>query len=130
MNAPLKIIVADDEVHILRVVELKLRSAGFEVVCAHDGLEARHEILQSRPSLVITDYHMPGINGMELAEMMYLREDLREIPIVLLTAKGFSLNPNDLAKTNIVRIVSKPFSPRELLALAQQLSAGLTPTEA
>ena len=128
MISPLRIIVADDEVHILRVVELKLRSAGFDVVCAHDGLEAWQQIENSRPSLVITDYQMPAINGMELAEKMFYRNDLREIPIILLTARGFSLNRNDLARTNIVQVVSKPFSPRELLALTQHISEDSTHT--
>jgi CheY-like chemotaxis protein len=123
VSDPKKIIVADDEVHILRVVELKLSSAGFQIVCAHDGLEAWQEIERSGPSLVITDYQMPEINGMELAEKMFQRTDLQKIPVILLTARRFSLSREDLSKTNIVHVVPKPFSPKEILALVQNISA-------
>ncbi|NLE28970.1 MAG: response regulator [Phycisphaerae bacterium] len=126
MSRPLKIIIADDEVHILRVVEFKLRAAGFDVVCAHDGLQAWQEIERDHPALLITDYQMPGINGMELAQKMFNLENLRDIPVILLTARCFSLNRDDLAKTNIVRVVPKPFSPRELLAWTQQIFSNST----
>jgi CheY-like chemotaxis protein len=118
------IVIADDEIHILRILELKLRSAGFTCVKAANGLQAWEEILRTRPTLVISDYQMPEMTGLELAEKMYQENELRGTPIILLTARGFSLTPDDLAQTNIQYRVSKPFSPRELLALVQEILMG------
>ncbi|MFA5864830.1 MAG: response regulator [Phycisphaerae bacterium] len=118
------IVIADDEAHILRVLELKLSSAGFTCVKAGNGLQAWDQIVRTRPALVISDYQMPEMTGLELAEKMYQENELRGTPIILLTARGFSLTPDDLAQTNIQYRVSKPFSPRELLALVQEILMG------
>ncbi len=115
------IVIADDEVHILRVLELKLSGAGFTCVKACDGLVAWQQILRVRPVLVISDYQMPGLDGVSLAEKMYREESLRHIPFILLTARGFSVNREDVAETHIVHKISKPFSPRELLALVHEV---------
>jgi CheY-like chemotaxis protein len=116
-----KIVIADDEIHILRVLELKFRSAGFEVIQAHDGLQAWEAVRRHGPDLVITDYQMPGMTGMEVAELMSVYEEFRSIPVVILTARGFYLDKGDLARANVANVVSKPFSPRELLTLIKNV---------
>src|SRR5580692_265856 len=65
-----KILVADDESHILHVVSLKLRNAGFEVLTAADGQEALELAQSERPDLLITDYHMPQLSGLELCQKL------------------------------------------------------------
>ena len=62
--------VADDESHILHVVSLKLRNAGFEVITAADGQEALELAIAERPDLLITDYHMPQLSGLELCQKL------------------------------------------------------------
>jgi CheY-like chemotaxis protein len=121
LNEKTKIVIADDEIHILRVLELKFASAGFEVVCAHDGIRAWAEVAAGGPSLLVTDYQMPGMNGVELAEKMFSDDRLSSIPVILLTARGFHLDGDDLSKTNILHVVSKPFSPRELVTMANHI---------
>ncbi len=118
-----RIIIADDEIHILRVLELKLGSGGLDVFLAYDGLQAWEEACRNKPDLVISDYQMPGLNGLELAEKMFACDNLRNVPVILLTARGFSLTRDDLSSANILRLISKPFSPRELLALVQETLA-------
>jgi len=93
-------------------------------VLVHDGLEAWDRVHRVRPHLVISDYQMPGLNGLDLAERMFQDKELRHVPIILLTGRGMSLRPRDLALTNIVHLVSKPFSPKSLLAMAQDMLAG------
>ncbi len=121
MNEKLKIVIADDEVHILRVLDLKLSRNGFCCAKANDGIQAWEEICRCRPDLVISDYQMPRLNGLELAEKMFDEPALRGVPVILLTARGFSLTAKDLEQTNILYRVSKPFSPREVLSLVEEV---------
>lgn len=121
MKPSLTILIADDEVHIQRVLELKFTAAGFACIKVGDGTAAWKAVVEHRPDLVISDYQMPGLSGLDLAAKMYQDYDLREIPVILLTAHGFSLRPEDLRETNILHRVAKPFSPRELLDLARDL---------
>ena len=115
------ILVVDDEAHILHVVSLKLRNAGFEVVTAADGEEAFDLAMQVHPDLVITDFQMPFMSGLELCERLKACAQTAEVPAIMLTARGFSLNETDLSRTNIAGVLSKPFSPREVLMRVQQL---------
>ncbi len=127
------ILVADDESHILNVVSLKLRNAGFRVLTAHDGQEALDLALAELPDLLITDYHMPQLSGLELC--MRLKQDpkTRGIPKVMLTARGYHLEPQDTEQSGILKMLSKPFSPRHLLATVNEIldrPAGAAPAAA
>jgi len=124
------ILVADDEAHIVHVVSLKLRNAGYEVITAADGQEALELAQEERPDLVITDYQMPNLSGLELCAKLRADDATRDIPALMLTARGFSLNEEDLARTSIADVVSKPFSPREILTRVQDLLTGATAGEA
>src|SRR5205814_4171632 len=88
------ILVADDESHILHVVSLKLRNAGFNVLTARDGAEALEMAQQQHPDLLITDCHMPQLSGLELCQR--LKQDARtsDIPAIMLTARGYHLEPH------------------------------------
>lgn len=123
-----KILVCDDEPHILHVVSAKLRNGGFEVVTAADGEEALELARQHLPDLIITDYQMPILCGLELAAKLRADPQTRAIPIIMLTAWGFSLNEEDLRNTNIRRVLPKPFSPRKVLSSAQEIIKGAPPT--
>ena len=70
MSQSKKILVADDESHILNVVSLKLSNAGYDVVTASDGQEAFELATAQRPDLIITDYHMPLLSGLELCQKL------------------------------------------------------------
>ncbi len=123
-----KILVVDDEAHITHVVSLKLGNAGYEIVTAHDGEEALELAMLELPDLVITDLQMPYMSGAELC--VRLRQDPRtaEIPAIMLTARGYALSQEDLGKTNIKSVMSKPFSPRQVLETANALLGGERPT--
>jgi two-component system alkaline phosphatase synthesis response regulator PhoP len=115
-----KILIADDEAHIIHVVQLKLQNGGFDVVTSMDGREALELARTVRPQLLISDLQMPILSGLELAAALYQDPKTRDIPIILLTAKGFEVDEQATARTNIRMVMTKPFSPRELLARANE----------
>lgn len=117
------ILVADDESHILHVVSLKLQNAGFRVVTARDGREALELAQHDKPDLLITDYHMPEMSGLELCRRLKQQATTSDIPAIMLTARGYCLEPQDTEKSGILCMISKPFSPRQLLATVNDVLA-------
>jgi two-component system alkaline phosphatase synthesis response regulator PhoP len=112
------VLVADDDAFITNVVARKLQNAGLEVIVAMDGREAYERATAQRPDFLITDLQMPVMSGLELCAR--LTAELPEpIPTILLTAKGFEIDPNAIGSLPILHVMTKPFSPRELLANVQ-----------
>lgn len=125
------ILVVDDEAHITHVVSMKLRKAGFTVVSAADGEEGFELACQTRPDLIITDLQMPYMTGLELAVKLRANPPTAKTPVLVLSARGYALSDEDLEGTNIRGMLSKPFSPREILdcvneALGAKAPAGDT----
>lgn len=120
---PRRILVADDEHHIRAVLAAKLRSAGHEVVEARDGQEALDVLLNGadRVDLLVTDLQMPCISGLELCTQLRQHERTRDVPALLITARGYIVRDDQLAQTNIRAMLSKPFSAREVLRQVEQL---------
>jgi len=115
------ILVADDESHILHVVSLKLRNAGFRVLTARDGQEALDLATSEHPDLLITDFHMPQLSGLELCYRLKDDPGTKDIPAIMLTARGYHLEPHDTDSSGILRMISKPFSPRSLLETVNEI---------
>lgn len=109
-----KILIADDESHILNVVALKLRNAGHEVITACDGADAYAKAVAEAPAVFVTDFHMPVMSGIDVCRRLRDETEFRA-PAVLLTARSNDLDPTLLEAAGIVAVLSKPFSPRELL---------------
>lgn len=124
-NETKMILVADDESHILHVVSLKLRNAGFTVVTASDGQEALDLAQAEPPHLLITDYHMPRLSGIELCRRLKQEAATSGIPAIMLTARGYNLEPGDTEQSGILRMLSKPFSPRQLLTTVNEVLESL-----
>jgi len=120
-NAPARILVVDDEAHIVQVVAIKLRNAGLEVETASDGEEALAALRREWFDLVVTDLQMPVMSGIELARAMAADQALARIPVLMLTARGHLLREGEADSANIARVVHKPFSPRGLLADVHEL---------
>ncbi|MCF7957264.1 MAG: response regulator [Phycisphaerae bacterium] len=114
-----KIMVIDDEIHILHIISLKLRNAGYEVITAQDGQEALETIQVELPDLIITDYQMPYLSGLELCQRLKQIPSTRHIPAIMLTARGFDLDATDMQETGITTCINKPFGPRELLRIVK-----------
>ena len=116
-----KIVVADDEAYILHVVSMKLQHAGFEVMTAVDGEEALELCIAEKPDLLITDYQMPYLSGLDLCKELRSREETRGILAIMLTARGFDIEPEQMIQAGIVAALAKPFSPREVLEKVNDL---------
>lgn len=113
---PKRILLCDDEIHILRAAEFKLKRAGYDVQIANDGQAAWELIEQQIPDILITDCQMPRLDGFGLTQRVRENPATRDLPVLMLTAKGFELRPEELAeKWNVIGVIAKPFSPRELL---------------
>ncbi|MEN6450451.1 MAG: response regulator [Thermoguttaceae bacterium] len=111
-----RIFLCDDEIHILRAAEIKFARAGYEVETANDGQAAWEAIQRRTPDLLITDCQMPRLDGFGLVRKLRDNAATADLPIMMLTAKGFELSQQELAeKWNVLALIAKPFSPRELL---------------
>ena len=116
-----KVLVVDDEVHILHVVSLKLRNAGYAVITAQDGKEALEIAQIELPDLIITDFQMPNLSGLELCQRLKQHPATKEIPAIMLTARGFALEESTIASTGIKCCLHKPFSPRQILYEVEEI---------
>jgi two-component system alkaline phosphatase synthesis response regulator PhoP len=110
-----KVLVVDDEIHIVHVVAIKLRNNGYEVISADNGAEAFELACSEKPDIVVTDFQMPIMTGLELVEKLRQEEDTRDIPVIMLTARSFAISKEQRNSLQISGCLSKPFSPRELL---------------
>lgn len=115
------ILAVDDEAHILHVVSLKLQNAGFNVITAKDAEEGFDSAAGVPIDLVITDYQMPGMSGLDLAKKLHNEPGKKQLPVMLLTAHGLALEQVELAQAGVSVCLSKPFSPRDLLAKVNEL---------
>jgi two-component system alkaline phosphatase synthesis response regulator PhoP len=111
-----RVLVVDDEIHIVHVVAIKLRNNGYEVISAHNGADAFELACKQQPDIIVTDFQMPVMTGMELVEKLRENEGTKEIPIIMLTARSFSISKEQQEQFQISDCLSKPFSPRELLS--------------
>lgn len=113
-----KVLLCDDEIHIVRTAEIRLSQAGFAVRIAHDGQEAWEAILEDQPDVLVTDLQMPRVDGFELIRRIRANASTKDMPVLMLTAKGFELAREEIMeKWGIFSVLSKPFSPRELVRL-------------
>ena len=110
-----KVLVVDDEIHIVHVVAIKLRNNGYEVMTAGDGAEAFKIACEEKPDIIVTDFQMPVMSGLELVEKLRGSEETREIPVIMLTARSFAIEDRQKEDLQISQCLSKPFSPKELL---------------
>jgi two-component system, OmpR family, alkaline phosphatase synthesis response regulator PhoP len=120
-----RILLCDDEIHILRAAEFKLKRAGYDVWTAGDGQEAWEAVQVQRPDMIVTDCQMPRLDGLGLVQRLRENPATVDLPVIMLTAKGFELSHEELAlKWNVIAVVAKPFSPRELV---QRVEAAVGP---
>ncbi len=110
---PQRVLVVDDEPHIVELVRYNLSQEGYEVVVAGDGETALARARTERPDLIVLDLMLPGLDGLEVCRQ--LRREAA-VPIIMLTAKGGELERVVGLESGADDYVTKPFSPRELVA--------------
>lgn len=117
-----RVLLVDDEIHVVSILERRFAQLGWEVNVCRDG-EAALASLEEKwvPDIIIIDYQMPRLNGLETAEKLKLTELGGNVPIIMLSARGHLVDEQRLATTNIRMLLRKPFSAREVLAAAESV---------
>ena len=108
-----KILVADDEANIVKLLRLYLREAGYEVVAARDGREALERFRAESPDLVVLDLMMPHMNGFDVCTE--IRKD-SDVPVIMLTARSDDVDKIVGLEMGADDYITKPFNPREVVA--------------
>jgi len=117
-----KILIVEDEQDIQELLSYNLESEGYEVAIAGTGEEALAKVTQFQPDLVLLDLMLPGLGGMEICKRFKKAKTTRHIPIIMLTARGEEADIVLGLEAGAVDYVTKPFSPRVLLARIRALS--------
>lgn len=119
-----KILIVDDESHIRLLIEQtleELEDAGVEILTADNGVDALETIKTEKPNLVFLDVMMPKMNGFDVCQAVKRQLNLRDVYVVMLTAKGQEYDRQRGADVGADVYMTKPFDPDELLERAKQV---------
>lgn len=116
-----KILVADDEPHILRSLKLVLEEAGYSVLTATDGEEAFHKTKKEKPDLLILDVKMQKMNGYEVYDKLRTDPLQRDMPVMILSALGQIDQKREGSGNHAPALIAKPFSPYSVLDKVKEI---------
>jgi DNA-binding response OmpR family regulator len=118
------IVLAEDEAHIARLTQFKLEKEGFTVVWKENGQAAFEAVQELKPDLVILDVMMPIMDGYEVLGKLKADATLKQIPVVMLTARGQERDVLRGLEMGSAEYIVKPFRPAELVARIRKLLEG------
>jgi DNA-binding response OmpR family regulator len=118
-----RIVVADDEADIAMLLTFNLEAAGYEVTAVGDGAAALAAIREIRPDLAVLDVMMPELTGLEVLAAVRADEELRDIPVVMLTARAGDADVWEGWQTGVDYYITKPFDLEELMRFIDYLQA-------
>jgi len=121
VNAGAQILVVEDEAAQREVIAYNLRKEGYDVRTARDGDEAELELAEEVPDLILLDWMMPGASGLELARRIRKRSSTREVPVIMLTARGDEEDVIRALDVGADDYINKPYSVSELLARVRSI---------
>ena len=116
-----KILVVDDEINITQILEFSIGAEGYEVITAANGEEAIDKARREQPNLIILDVMMPRIDGYEACRILKSNPLTKNIPVVLLTAKGREIDRRLGYEVGATDYIIKPFSPNKLIERIHEL---------
>ncbi len=116
-----KILVVDDEEHILRLMQFLLEKNGFEAITAENGSLALEKVISEKPDLILLDLDMPGMNGFDVLERVKESPATRRIPVIMLTANSEVNTFEKAISKEADRYVSKPFNTNFLMEKVLQV---------
>lgn len=125
-----RLLVIDDELHLLQAIAALLRRIGYEVTTARGGQEALIRLAESLPDLIVSDIRMPGMDGYALARHLRASPRTDLIPIIFLTALGDTADRIAGFRTGVDAYITKPFQPEELFAAIASILDRLQRTQA
>ncbi len=117
------VLVIDDSPTILKVVQLVLTKAGYSVLTATDGDEGLALAREHEPDVILLDFVMPKMNGYQVCQTLHQDEDLTNIPVILMSAKGDQVGERFVKVMGIVDYITKPFSPEAITGVVQHTVA-------
>ena len=118
---PGKILIVEDEQAIREMVSLALRNAGYECLEAEDTQQAQAAIINHTPDLVLLDWMLPGVSGVDYARQLRREKLTQHLPVIMLTARTEEHDKIKGLETGVDDYITKPFSTRELLARIKAL---------
>jgi len=121
------VLIVDDEASIREMIAVALEMANYNYLEAADAREAHSLIVDKQPDLILLDWMLPGTSGVELARRLKREEATSEIPIIMLTAKVEEDNKIQGLEVGADDYITKPFSPRELVARLKAVLRRTTP---
>jgi two-component system alkaline phosphatase synthesis response regulator PhoP len=111
-----KIVVIEDEADILEVLQYNLKREGYMVIASRDGEEGLDSVRRENPDLVLLDLMLPGLDGLEVCKRLQADPVTANVPVIMVTAKGEETDVVSGLQIGADDYVTKPFSPKELLA--------------
>ena len=120
----LKILVCDDERHIVRLIQVNLERQGYQVVTAYDGKEGLEKIRAEKPDLVVLDVMMPYMDGFEVLKNLRREPETEALPVIMLTAKAQDKDVFEGYHYGADMYLTKPFNPIELVTFVKRLGDG------
>src|ERR1035437_7727467 len=105
-----KILVVDDERHIVRLVQVNLEKAGYTVLTAYDGVEALEQVAKEKPDMIVLDVMMPRLDGFEVLKKLQADAGTRDIPVIMLTAKAQDADIFRGWSSGVSSYLTKPFN--------------------
>jgi len=120
-TSPIRILVADDEVYMVRLLELTFKKGGYEVISCRDGQEALALAASALPQLIVLDVIMPGLDGLGALRQLKENPATKNIPVVVLSAKGHALTKVEAELAGAAVFLAKPFSPNQLLGEVRKI---------
>ena len=121
-----KILIVDDEKHIVEAIKYTLEQEGFRTVLAHDGAKALERARQDAPDLILLDWMLPEVNGLEVCRLLKQNPKTTHIPIIMLTVKSEETDKILGLEMGADDYVTKPFSPKELTARVKAILRRMT----
>jgi DNA-binding response OmpR family regulator len=112
---PKKILVIEDEPDILKVMVFRLKKAGYDVTSAITGKEALGLMREKKPDLMLVDYRLPDMDGLEICRCVRADEALKKTPIIIISASGGGDLSSAIKAAAVDEYIIKPFNPEELL---------------
>jgi len=122
-----KVLIADDELHMLRLLELTFKRGGFEVICSRNGKAAVAAVATVQPQLILLDLMMPGLDGLGALRQLKENPATKNIPVIVLSSKGHALTRVGAELASASMFVTKPFSPSQLVDDAKKLISSAVP---
>jgi|GEM_PF-204916 len=118
---PKKILAVDDERHVVRLVQVNLERAGYEVVTAFDGRDALEKVELENPDLVVLDVRMPHMDGWGVLQNLRKNPATRRLPVIMLTGEKQDADVFRGWQSGVDCYLTKPFNPMELIAFVKRI---------